>query len=137
MFGVNPNDATIFVEDTPLSLPNSMKVEDANITYKTKLSVWYMTYNDIVKHQTPEGYWTEDVLAGLKLSASDVAAQLPSELSSLSEDTRMRVAVTWIAIFMLQQKFPETEPEWRLIAKKGMKYIQTQGHSYNSLKCWS
>ena len=100
------------------------------------MSVWYQTYKDIIKHQNVEGYWTTDVLMQAYKTVEDVSVNIPGMISSRipTLDDQLKIVCTVIAIQTLKSEYPHKEKEWKLIVKKGMKYVQKQGLDLSTLE---
>ena len=124
-----------FINDAPLTFEDYMMCSQWGIDWQTKMSVWYQTYKDIVKHQNVEGYWTSEVLEQANRTIEDVSANIPEMISSKlpTLEDQLKIMCTVIAIKTLKLEYPQKENEWKLIAKKGSKYLQKQGFDFNTL----
>ena len=100
-----------------------------------RFEVWHLTYNDIVKHQDAFGYWTIDVLKVINKNLEDVLANISELISSKFSDTNelLNIICTVLALQTLQSKYANNADEWKLIFKKGERYLQSQGFNYCQL----
>ena len=134
--GIDSKIVYFFVNDAPITFENYQLVSQCGIQWDTKLSVWYQTYKDIVKHQNVEGYWTADVLEQINKTQDEVSWNIPEMISSkLSAfDDQLKIIFTVLAIKNLKSEYPQNEKQWRLIVKKGMKYVQKIGFDFSTLE---
>ena len=125
----------IFINDSEIISKDTMTLEECGITLGDPIKVWYPTYLDIVKHQNVLGYWTVEVLNVISRKLEDVVSQIPEIVSSKlsNPDDQLKVVCTVLALKSLKSMYPQNEAEWRLISKKGTKYIQSQGFNFSKL----
>ena len=136
MFNIDSKVVTFFINDVPLAFENHMSCSQWGIDWSTEMSVWYQTYKDIVKHQNFEGYWTSEVLEQVNKTVEDISSNIPEMISSKlpTLEDQLKIVCTVIAIKTLKSEYPQKEKEWKLIAKKGSKYLQKLGFDFNTLE---
>ena len=57
---------------------------------------------------------------------------ISSKLSAF--DDQLKIIFTVLAIKNLKSEYPQNEKQWRLIVKKGMKYVQKIGFDFSTLE---
>ena len=132
---VNQSNLKILVNDIELAPNDATTLSDCGVTYESKLTVWYATYADVIKHQNVLGFWTADVLETIGRSLEVVASSIPAAVADRlpALDDQLKLVSTVLALKCLKSEYSQSEAEWRLIFKKGVKYIQSQGFSFNGV----
>ena len=123
----------IYVNDSEISLSETKTFEECGIKSGEPIKVNYPTYLDIVKYQNVLGYWTIEVLdvVDTKYVSSKIQDIVSSKLSNQEDITK--VVLTIIALQSLKSMYPQNKSEWKLIAKKGVIYIQSMGFSLDDM----
>ena len=132
---VNQNNLKILVNNIELAPNDATTKSDCGVTYESKLTVWYVTYAEVIKHQNVLGFWTADVLETIGRSLEVVASSIPAAVADRlpALDDQLKLVSTVLALKCLKSEYSQSEAEWRLIFKKGVKYIHKQGFSFNSI----
>ncbi len=71
--------------------------------------------------QSSEGFWQDSSI--LSSIPSSIKAKLQSELPSKD----IRVLITLVALWILQDKYEDLEGMWQMIAKKAKTWLKKQG----------
>jgi len=93
--------------------------------------------DSLLNAQSAEGTWGSSTLKIVtKCLSPDQAKKLEALLKKRPED-EVKIILTVIALEILSKKFSEKKDEWKLIAKKGKKWLksaeQAKGDAYKQL----
>ena len=136
LLNIDAKLVSFFWNDSPLTFDDNMTCSECGIDTNSEFSVSYQTYKDIIKHQNVEGYWKSEILDQVGRTIEEVSTTISelitSQISTLED--QLKVICTVIAIKTLKSKYSHKQKEWRLIAMKGIKYLQNKGFDFNTLE---
>ena len=132
---VNQSNLKILVNDIELAPNDATTLSDCGVTYESKLTAWYATYADVIKHQNVLGFWSADVLETIGKSLEDVTSSILAAVADRLPvlDDQLKLVSTVLALKCLKSEYSQSEAEWRLKFKKGVKYIQSQGFNFKNV----
>ena len=75
-----------------------------------------------------EGYWDTDAFIKTYLNDQSLA-KVPKEILDLAANEEMakRFWYTILALYILETQFASTQSDWKLVAQKAKRYLQSNG----------